>query len=506
MPCSLRHCRGLTQVLSLRHIGSLCNSSEKLARVQPGTGMSAVAIAFGSNMGDSVANIQAAVRQLPTLGIQVVRQSRLYESAPAYVTDQPTFVNGAIAALTPLQPLELLDALKTVEAASGRNFAGQRFGPRPLDLDIIFYSNQHVQHDRLCIPHPRWQERDFVKAPLLDLFTPEEDLSHSPWQGLAEKLAAVRNIWRPNKGGEVMSAPDLQPFIPLPDLPNWPWQQRTWIMGILNATPDSFSDGGQVKGVLGAVEHACMMVKQGADIVDVGGQSTRPGATRLTTAEEVQRVVPVIRAMRETKALQKVPISIDTFDAEVASQAVAAGAHMVNDVSGGLMDPNMHAQVARLNVPYILMHMRGNPSTMQSMTQYTDTCLEVGQEMQVQAEAAMNAGIEPWRIILDPGVGFAKTGQGNLEVMCGLQQIRSQLKGCLQGMPLLLGPSRKGFLGKLTGRANAADRDYATAAAAAMCISRGANIIRAHNVAAVKDAAAVADALACTAHARHNQH
>lgn len=170
------------------------------------------------------------------------------------------------------------------------------------------------------------------------------------------------------------------------------------------------------------------------------------------------------------------------------------------------MDPHMHAQVAQLNVPYILMHMRGNPSTMQSMTQYTDTCLEVGQEMQVQAQAAISAGIEPWRIILDPGVGFAKTGQGNLEVMCGLQQIRSQLKGCLQGMPMLLGPSRKGFLGHLTGRPNAADRDYATAAAAAMCISHGANIVRAHNVTAVKDAAAVADALARTSDAIHKQH
>ncbi|KAL3160985.1 hypothetical protein ABBQ38_009375 [Trebouxia sp. C0009 RCD-2024] len=482
--------RLVTILPSLQQTRTVINLGEPLS-----AGKSAVAIAFGSNLGDSVSNIQAAIKQLPSHGIEVLRQSRLYESAPAYVTDQPRFVNGALAALTSLQPLELLDALKSVEAAFGRDFAGRRFGPRPLDLDIIFYNNQEVQHDRLSIPHPRWQERDFVKAPLADLFAPEENVCNGPCRGLAERLHDVHKLWKVGHGAAHMSPQDLQPFIPLRNLPNWSWQQRTWIMGILNITPDSFSDGGHLQGVKGAISHACHMVQQGADIIDVGGQSTRPGATRLTTEEEVQRVIPLIRALRETEELQSIPISVDTFDAEVAAQAVAAGAHMVNDVSGGTMDPHMHAQVAELNVPYVLMHMRGDPKTMQRMTDYTDTCLEVGQELQAQAEAAMHAGIEPWRIILDPGIGFAKHMRGNLEIMGGLQRIRSQMQGSLQGMPMLLGPSRKGFLGNLTGHAVAADRDHATAAAAALCIANGANIIRAHNVRAVSDAAKLADAV-----------
>ncbi|EIE24668.1 putative dihydropterin pyrophosphokinase/dihydropteroate synthase [Coccomyxa subellipsoidea C-169] len=450
-----------------------------------------------AEQGDRVSNIQEALKLLPAHDIEVVRHSRLYESAPAYVTDQPRFINAAVAVTTSLEPRQLLHALKKVEAELGREAGGLRWGPRPLDLDIIFYDSISCDEDGLQVPHPRWQERSFVQAPVADLYAASELGADSAAGQMAPPLQQVHSMWAQAGGESSLGGADLGCVLPLPRLGTWAWQGRSQVMGILNVTPDSFSDGGQLPNVEAALAAARQMVAAGADMLDIGGQSTRPGADRLPAEVELQRVLPVIRALAEDEALQGVPLSIDTFYAEVAREAVAAGAHIVNDVSGGSLDPAMHKEVARLGVPYILMHMRGDPGTMASRehTMYADVCADVGRALQSSAEAATSSGIEPWRIILDPGIGFAKTAEGNFQLIGGLDKVRAQLKGPLHNAPVLVGPSRKSFLGKITGRDQAKDRDIASAAAAALCVSRGANIVRAHNVAAVRDAVRVADAV-----------
>jgi len=268
-------------------------------------------------------------------------------------------------------------------------------------------------------------------------------------------------------------------------------------MGILNVTPDSFSDGGSYSDVHEAVAGGRLLASQGADIIDVGGQSTRPGAQALSPEEEMRRVIPVIKSLSEDPATANVPISIDTFFGDVAEAAVAAGATMINDVSGGLLDPKMFQTVARLgNIPYVLMHMRGTPQTMQSSvnTAYQDVVTEVARELQDRVDHAVQAGIESWRIVLDPGIGFAKTEAANMQLIAQMGRLRMALNPPLRGAPFLAGPSRKRFLGALTGRKEAKDRDWGTVAAAALCVFEGGNIIRAHNVGAVKDAVLVAGA------------
>lgn len=438
--------------------------------------------------------------------MQILELSRLYESAPAYVTDQPAFLNAAALIQTELPPLQLLKILKDVEQSLGRDLHGQRWGPRPIDLDIIFYEDAEVHEgERLIVPHPRWQERDFVKAPLADLgLQSQKNDGRSSHSGLQRRLAVASQLWTAAGGERSLGTPDLRCVLPMGRLGVWGWQGRTHVMGVLNVTPDSFSDGGRHASVAAAVAHARAMAAEGADIIDVGGQSTRPGSNLISADEEAERVLPVIEALAQHPETCAVPLSIDTFYADVATAAVDAGATMVNDVSGGTLDPGMLPAVARLGVPYVLMHMRGTPQTMQSKenTTYGDVVADVAAALQEGATRAMHAGIEPWRLVLDPGLGFAKTEAGNVQLMGQLGRLRALLRPPVAGAPFLLGPSRKGFLGRLTGRKEAVDRDWATAAAAALCVREGANIIRAHNVAAVRDAVRVADAVTRQAHAK----
>ncbi len=201
------------------------------------------------------------------------------------------------------------------------------------------------------------------------------------------------------------------------------------------------------------------------------------------------------RALQQQPALQHTLISIDTFYASVAHAAVTTGgAHIVNDVSGGTLDPNMYSTVAALGTPYVLMHMRGTPSTMQSHATYTDVVAEVATELRAAAHNAQVAGILPWSVVLDPGLGFAKDASQTMQLMQQLRRLRALVGGPWGSQPLLVGPSRKRFLGALTGRAEPRDRDFATAAACALCVGEGADVLRAHHAAALVDAARVADA------------
>ncbi len=255
------------------------------------------------------------------------------------------------------------------------------------------------------------------------------------------------------------------------------------IMGILNVTPDSFSDGGQFDSVESAVEAAKSMVANGADIIDIGGESTRPGAERIPLEVELERVIPVIVEL----SAQGIYVSIDTMHSEVAKAAVGAGAQMVNDVSGGLSDPQMLATVANLGVPIVLMHWRGPSRTMQENIHYDNVLTDVCSELQTQAKAAQSAGIERGNIILDPGIGFGKEAEHNWELLRNIDALLAL------GYPLLVGVSRKRFLGSLLADLEGTPRDVsirdtASAVLAAHILQRGAWGIRVHDVQATRDA------------------
>ncbi len=262
------------------------------------------------------------------------------------------------------------------------------------------------------------------------------------------------------------------------------WGQRTYVMGILNVTPDSFSDGGQYFDLESAIAQGKKLVAEGADILDIGGQSTRPGATIVPLDEELRRVVPVVKALA---AMVHVPISIDTTRSVVAAEALAAGATWVNDVSGGTEDPELLPVAARAGATVVLMHRRGNPQTMQSLTDYRDLIGEVHEFLAQQRDKARHLGIR--EIILDPGIGFAKNTAQNLTLLRELSRFRDL------DCPLLVGPSRKSFIGHILNQPDPQQRVWGTAAACCAAIAQGADIVRVHDVAAIRQVVQVADAI-----------
>jgi dihydropteroate synthase len=266
------------------------------------------------------------------------------------------------------------------------------------------------------------------------------------------------------------------------------WGSRTYLMGVINVTPDSFSDGGQFNSVAAACQQAAQFVQAGVDILDIGGESTRPGATSVNSEQELERVIPVIQGIRQQGL--EIPISIDTTKATVAKTAIAAGANIVNDVSGGIFDPEMLPTVAALGVPIALMHMRGNPATMQQLTDYQDLITEVGDFLADRLQVAMDCGIDRSNIIIDPGIGFAKTYQQNIDLLKNLLILRQRFQ-----LPLLVGVSRKSFIGQILEQPDPQQRVWGTAAACCMAIANGTDILRVHDVTAMHDVRRVADVL-----------
>ena len=259
---------------------------------------------------------------------------------------------------------------------------------------------------------------------------------------------------------------------------------RPCVMGVLNITPDSFSDGGVFLGLDDALRHAERMVEEGADILDVGGESTRPGAAPVSVREEIDRVVPVIEALGPRVA---VPISIDTSKPEVMSAAVDAGAGMINDVRA-LREPGALEAAVGASVPVCLMHMRGEPRTMQVAPTYRDVVSEVREFLHQRIHACIGAGIAPDRLLVDPGFGFGKTLAHNLALLTGLEKL------CSLGPPVLVGLSRKSMIGTLTGRP-VDERLAGSLAAAVLAVERGARLVRVHDVAATLDVLRVTWAL-----------
>jgi len=264
------------------------------------------------------------------------------------------------------------------------------------------------------------------------------------------------------------------------------FSQKTYIMGILNVTPDSFSDGGQYFDKSTAIKRAIQMVEDGADIIDIGGESTRPGSQPLAIEEELRRTLPVIEAL--TKEINT-PISIDTYKSEVAKRALDAGAAMVNDISGLRFDPEMLKVVSAYKVPVVIMHIKGLPRDMQKNPVYEALIPEIMDYLRESIKSAKESGIAEDMIIIDPGIGFGKTFEHNLEIIHNLYNFT------LLEKPVLVGLSRKAFIGKILGDVPAGERLEGTAAAIAISIINGANIIRVHDVKEMVKVAKVANAV-----------
>jgi dihydropteroate synthase len=261
--------------------------------------------------------------------------------------------------------------------------------------------------------------------------------------------------------------------------------RRTHLMGVLNVTPDSFSDGGLYFNKEKAVAHGLRLFKEGADILDIGGESTRPGSKPLGLEEELSRVIPVIKSLvREVD----IPISIDTYKSAVAEKAIGAGAEMINDISGLHFDPNLAQVAAKGNIPLVLMHIRGTPETMQKDVRYESLFFEILQYLKDSIQKAEASGLDPGQIIIDPGIGFGKNVNDNLRIIKNLSEFR------VLGKPILLGTSRKTFIGKIL-NADVEDRLEGTLSSIAIGVLNGAHIIRCHDVLQARKAIAIADAI-----------
>ncbi len=431
-------------------------------------------IALGSNIGDRVAYLHTALDALSSYST-VLETSHLYETDPMLVTDQPLFLNAVCKVSTQLTPSELLRAVKQTEDSLGRT-KSIRYGPRVIDLDILFYDDAIIDTPDLTVPHVGVPERDFVLAPLLDL---DAGLHHPRLE------LSVQELWkRLNK--------QLPPRVMPIGKRMWHWGHGARVMGILNITPDSFSGDGLAAvqdPVAAALTLAQEFVADGADILDIGGYSTRPGHTNLSVDEEIMRVVPVFNALRD---VVDVPLSIDTFRVEVAEAALDAGATWLNDVSGlraAKQDSNlMAALAARSRVPLVLMHNRAPLQTVRpvdgehrsspSMPDKAphDVVAEVSQDLSAALEIARRDRVPRWHRIIDPGIGFGKTPAQHAALIARLDELQAL------GYPLLFGSSRKGFLGKMAGGAAVDDRLPATIAANTMAVERGAQIVRVHDV------------------------
>jgi dihydropteroate synthase len=256
-------------------------------------------------------------------------------------------------------------------------------------------------------------------------------------------------------------------------------------MGVINVTPDSFSDGGLFLEPTQAIEHGLLMAEQGADIIDVGGESSRPGADAVSLDEELRRVIPVITGLAEQL---EIPISIDTYKASVAEQAIEAGAQMINDISGLNFDPQMPAVAARFDTPLIIMHIKGHPKTMQQAPSYDDVMGEIIAYMREGMERAERAGVDPHQVIVDPGIGFGKRVQDNLVILNHLDQL------AVLERPILIGTSRKSFIGAVL-KQEVDQRVIGTLATVAVSVLKGAHIVRVHDVPAIRQTAAMVDAI-----------
>ncbi|KLO07834.1 Dihydropteroate synthase [Schizopora paradoxa] len=541
-----------------------------------------VALALGANVGDRFRNIELALRYLenpePILvevrknldnmegDLRVVETSFLYETSPMYVVNQPSFINCACLLETTFSALDILRIAKAIENRVGRQ-KSERFGPRAVDVDVISFGIEIIDtrpegkrdsldnlEGQLVVPHPRLQEREFVLRPLHDLMP---RWAH-PSTGLTVDTMLRKLVARKSENEAPMLKvipfsnaltlkEDGTPYDVPSTLSYWTLRnsavhnsssirqgKATLIMGTLNATPDSFSDGGKHLSLVDALKYAEDAIRDGVDIIDIGGYSTRPGAAVVSTEDEISRVVPIIKAIRasDNELLKCVLISIDTFRWEVAEAAILAGANVINDVyafSGPQYPTTPTTEAAysemkriarKTNVPVIMMHSRGDAGSNKDYSLFTafgpskggKTVVPVLQAIKLELgtkvmKATEGSGcLRRWQVIVDPGIGFSKSEADNLAILRHAHDLVDveQSGNPLAGYPLLIGASRKSFLGSVIARSKgnaevasrpASERDFATAAAVACAVQQKVDILRVHNVRGMVDAVKVSEAI-----------
>ncbi|MFT4133839.1 dihydropteroate synthase [Labrys sp. (in: a-proteobacteria)] len=418
-------------------------------------------VALGANLPSSEGapreTLRRAVSALAARGLTISARSRLFLTEPVPRSDQPWYANQVIAIESTLTPHQILSVLLDVELQFGRE-RSERNAARTLDLDLIGYGSDIIDTPDLVVPHPRMHERAFVLAPLAD----------------------IAPSWRHPVNGETVSLmlarSDRAHVRALRTVP--------LLMGIVNVTPDSFSDGGRYDNAATAIAHARQLMEEGADILDIGGESTRPGASPVDIETEWQRVGPVIEALAEEAKRRYRLISIDTRHAEIMARALAAGATMINDVTA-LDDPASRRAVADHDAPVVLMHMQGDPQSMQINPVYADVVKDVCAELSFKCERAIKDGIAASRLWLDPGIGFGKTMEHNLALLDATPQLRAL------GFPVLIGASRKIFIRGVDRHGPASERVAGSVSAALSAAQRGADAVRVHDVAQTRQALAV---------------
>ncbi len=390
-----------------------------------------------------------AVLQLHAYGIEVVQQSRVYITEPVPISAQPYYYNQVVQVNTRLSPDAVMRFLLEIETRTGRQ-RREINASRPLDLDIIAYDNSHIITQMVHIPHPRMHERLFVLRPIQDI------ASH--WVHPTLQLSVQQMI---------ASAPQYY-CEPLGHMPQ--------VMGVLNVTPDSFSDGGQFDGTEAALVQAVTMMDEGAFCIDIGGESTRPNAPEISPHDEQARIVPVLKQLVPLAHARGRRISVDTRHASTMEAVIKLGVDIINDVSALTHDDRSLDVVAQSRADVILMHMRGTPATMMSLAHYDNVVMDVHRYFEQRIAACEAAGIAPSRITLDPGLGFAKTAAHNMQLIHNIAHLKTL------GCPVLIGASRKSMIARIAGECDAQQRIGGSVALALQAQTHGANWLRVHDV------------------------
>lgn len=410
-----------------------------------------IIVALGSNLPGRYAScgavLDTACAEIEKAGIKITARSRTYLTAPVPASDQPWYHNAVIALETHLSPHDLLRTLRGIEESMGRVRTVPN-AARIIDLDIVAYRNELIDTPDLTLPHPRMDARAFVLNPLRDI---APGWTHPRTRKTLHDLIAM-----------------------LPAGRQWFAEKDVYVMGIVNVTPDSFSDGGRYLDAQSAITHAQLLDAEGADILDIGGESTRPGAAPVSARDEQARILPVVGAMRERI------VSVDTRNADTMRAAINHGAAMINDVSALTHDPAAMDVAAGFDGPVCLMHMQGNPQTMQKNPFYQDVVGEVFAYLEKRIAHCVAAGISKGRIVADPGFGFGKSFDHNVALLDHFDRFRAL------GVTLMAGVSRKGFVGILAGDAPVGDRLDESLRIARDLTHRGARILRVHDVAATR--------------------
>jgi dihydropteroate synthase/2-amino-4-hydroxy-6-hydroxymethyldihydropteridine diphosphokinase len=424
-----------------------------------------ILIALGANLpspqGAPPETLRRALAELAARGLAIVAKSHVYLTEPVPRSNQPWYANQVIAVETRLAPKALLTLLLEVEHQFGRD-RGERNAARSLDLDILAYRDETLDSPELVLPHPRMHERAFVLAPLVEI---APDWRHP----LLERSAAA-----------LLSATDRANVRALRPAP--------LLMGVVNVTPDSFSDGGRFDRTETAIAHAVELMEQGADILDIGGESTRPGSDPVPPELEQARVLPVVSAIAAEARKRRRLISVDTRNPQTMVLSIAAGAGMINDVTA-LANADSRRIVAESGVSVVLMHMQGEPKTMQTDPSYGDVVAEVSGALAAARDRAVADGVAPGRIWLDPGLGFGKTLGHNLALLDATPKLKAL------GHPVLIGASRKSFIGKVDRDGAPSQRLGGSLAAAIAAAARGADAVRVHDLEATRQALAVWSAI-----------